>query len=70
MRTRTRGIGCHPGPAGRYASVHARSYVVWEGRTWHAANLHTGTGPRTGITTCGSAPFLRQLLDLPHGLRP
>lgn len=66
--------GCHPDPAGHYPSVHAEvpagSFVVWEGRTWHAASLNTGTGPRIGITTYWSAPFLRQLLNFPYGLRP
>ena len=66
--------GCHPGPAGRYPTIHAEvlagSFVVWEGRTWHAASLNTGTGPRIGITTYWSAPFLRQLLNFAYGLRP
>ncbi len=62
------------GPAGRYPTIHAevlaRNFVVWEGRTWHAASLNTGTGPRIGITAYWSAPFLRQLLNFAYGLRP
>ena len=66
--------GCHPDPARRCPTVHAEvpagSFVVWEGRTWHAASLNTGTGSRIGITTCWSACFPRQLLNFPYGLRP
>ncbi len=66
--------GCHPDPEGHYATVQAEvpagSFVVWEGRTWHAASLNTGDGPRIGITTYWSAPFLRQLLNFTYGLRP
>ena len=66
--------GLHPVP-GRdydvfYAEVPAGSFVVWEGRTWHAASLNTGDSPRVGITTYWSAPFIRQLLNFPYGLRP
>ncbi len=66
--------GCHPAPGAPCETVHAEvpagSFVVWEGRTWHAASLNTDTGPRIGITTYWSAPFLRQLLNFPYGLRP
>ena len=66
--------GCHPAPGTRYDTVHAEvpagSFVVWEGRTWHGASINTDTGPRAGITTYWSAPFLRQLLNFPYGLRP
>ncbi|MDE0242930.1 MAG: hypothetical protein OXQ84_22455 [bacterium] len=62
------------GPAGRYATIHAEvpagSFIVREGCTWHAASLNTATDPRIGITTYRSAPFLRQPLNLPYGLRP
>ena len=66
--------GLHPAP-GRdydvcYAEVPAGGFVVWEGRTWHAASLNTGDTPRVGITTYWSAPFIRQLLNFPYGLRP
>ena len=35
-----------------------------------AASLNVAQGPRVGITTYWSAPFLRQLLNFPYGLRP
>ncbi|MBN36545.1 MAG: hypothetical protein CMM46_17555 [Rhodospirillaceae bacterium] len=53
-----------------FAEAPAGSLVVWEGRTWHAASLNTGTTPRVGITTYWAAPFLRQLLNFTYGLRP
>ena len=66
--------GLHPDPKARYDQVHAEgpagSFVVWEGRTWHAASLNTGNGPRLGITTYWCAPFCRQLLNFTYGLRP
>lgn len=66
--------GHHPEPDARYdvtyAEVPAGSFVVWEGRTWHAASLNTGNTPRVGITTYWTAPFIRQLLNFPYGLRP
>ena len=66
--------GLHPAPDTDYDVFHAQvpagSYVVWEGRTWHAASLNTGSAPRVGITTYWTAPFIRQLLNFPYGLRP
>ena len=66
--------GVHPAPNQDYdvfhAEVPAGSFVVWEGRTWHAASLNTGNSPRVGITTYWTAPFIRQLLNFPYGLRP
>ena len=66
--------GLHPVPDRDYdvfhAEVPAGGFVVWEGRTWHAASLNTGDSPRVGITTYWSAPFIRQLLNFPYGLRP
>ena len=66
--------GRHPAPGVEHetvcAEVPAGSIVVWEGRTWHGAGLNTDTAPRVGITTYWSAPFLRQLLNFPYGLRP
>lgn len=66
--------GRHPAPGARcqtvFAEAPAGSLVVWEGRTWHAASLNVADGPRVGITTYWSAPFLRQLLNFPYGLRP
>ena len=64
----------HPAPNTDYdvshAEVPAGSFVVWEGRTWHAASLNTGNSPRVGITTYWTAPYIRQLLNFPYGLRP
>jgi len=66
--------GKHPAPGQDYdcvwAEAPAGSLVIWEGRTWHAASLNTGNEPRLGITTYWGAPFLRQLLNFPYGLRP
>ena len=66
--------GVHPAPNTDYDVFHAEvptgSFVVWEGRTWHAASLNTGDSPRVGITTYWAAPFIRQLLNFPYGLRP
>lgn len=66
--------GCHPDPKASYDVVHAEgpagSFVVWEGRTWHAASLNTGNTPRLGITTYWGAPFCRQLINFTYGLRP
>ena len=66
--------GNHPAPDTDYDCVFAEapagSLVVWEGRTWHAASLNTGTTPRMGITTHWCAPFMRQLLNFTYGLRP
>ena len=41
-----------------------------EGRTWHAASINTANSPRVGITTYWTAPYIRQLLNFPYGLRP
>ena len=66
--------GLHPAPSTDYDVFHAEapagSFIVWEGRTWHAASLNTGDAPRVGITTYWTAPFIRQLLNFPYGLRP
>ena len=66
--------GLHPAPNTDYGVSHAEvpagSFVVWEGRTWHAASLNTGNSPRVGITTYWTAPYIRQLLNFPYGLRP
>ena len=66
--------GRHPEPGRAYdcvwAEAPAGSIVIWEGRTWHAAGFNTGNAPRLGITTYWGAPFLRQLLNFPYGLRP
>ena len=66
--------GLHPDPKAHYDTVYAEgtagSFVVWEGRTWHAASLNTGNSPRLGITTYWCAPFCRQLLNFTYGLRP
>ena len=34
------------------------------------ASFNTADSPRVGITTYWSAPFIRQLLNFPYGLRP
>jgi ectoine hydroxylase-related dioxygenase (phytanoyl-CoA dioxygenase family) len=66
--------GRHPDPKAEYEVAHAEgpagSFVVWEGRTWHAASINTGNSPRLGITTYWGAPFCRQLLNFTYGLRP
>ncbi len=72
--SRSHHSGRHPDPKADYEVVHAEapagSFVVWEGRTWHAASLNTGNTPRLGITTYWGAPFCRQLLNFTYGLRP
>ena len=59
--------GVHPAPNQDYdvshAEVPAGSFVVWEGRTWHAASLNTGNSPRVGITTYWTAPYTLALPD-------
>ena len=40
------------------------------GSDLHAASLNTGNSPREGIRTYWTAPFIRQLLNFPYGLRP
>ena len=66
--------GVYPAPDTDYDAFHAEvpagGFVVWEGRTWHAASLNIGNSPRVGITTYWTAPYIRQLLNFPYGLRP
>ena len=66
--------GVEPDPDKRYDVVQAQapagSFLVWEGRTWHAASQNNSNGPRVGITTTWAAPFCRQLINFTHGLRP
>ena len=50
------------GPAG--------TAIVFEGRTWHAADLNRSRAARHAITTYYCAPMLRQMANFAFGTRP
>lgn len=65
--------GQQPDPAAAVETVsavgRAGSAVVFEGRTWHAADLNRSTAPRYGITTYYTAPQFRQMANFTYGTR-
>lgn len=65
--------GTNPKPYGDYESVNATgkagSAVIFEGRTWHSADLNTSDAPRYGITTYYGAPQFRQMLNFTYATR-
>jgi ectoine hydroxylase-related dioxygenase (phytanoyl-CoA dioxygenase family) len=65
--------GTHPDPAAAQRTVNvagrAGSALVFEGRTWHAADLNRSDAPRYGITTYYGAPQFRQMSNFPYGTR-
>ena len=65
--------GVNPEPYGNYETVNATgsagSAVIFEGRTWHSADLNTSDAPRYGITTYYGAPQFRQMLNFTYATR-
>ena len=65
--------GANPEPYGDYETINATgkagSAVVFEGRTWHSADLNTSNAPRYGITTYYGAPQFRQMLNFTYATR-
>jgi ectoine hydroxylase-related dioxygenase (phytanoyl-CoA dioxygenase family) len=65
--------GVNPEPFGDYETVNATgsagSAVIFEGRTWHAADFNTSDSPRYAITTYYGAPQFRQMLNFTYGMR-
>jgi ectoine hydroxylase-related dioxygenase (phytanoyl-CoA dioxygenase family) len=48
----------------------AGSALVFEGRTWHAADFNRSNAPRYGITTYYCGPQFRQMMNFPYGTAP
>ena len=65
--------GTNPQPYGNYQTINATgragSAVIFEGRTWHSADLNTSDAPRYGITTYYGAPQFRQMLNFTYGMK-
>ena len=65
--------GTNPEPYGEYETINATgkagSAVIFEGRTWHSADLNTSHAPRYGITTYYGAPQFRQMLNFTYATR-
>lgn len=65
--------GTNPDQWGDYDTVNATgkagSAVIFEGRTWHAADLNTSDVSRYGITCYYCAPQFRQMLNFTYGMR-
>ncbi len=65
--------GSNPEPYGDYDTINstgaAGSAVIFEGRTWHSADLNTSNAPRYGITTYYGAPQFRQMLNFTYGMK-
>jgi Phytanoyl-CoA dioxygenase (PhyH) len=63
--------GHHPDPATQQEAVNvtgpAGSCLIFEGRTWHAADLNRSNVPRYGITTYYCAPQFRQMANFTFG---
>jgi len=63
--------GHHPDPAAQVDAVNitgpAGTCLIFEGRTWHAADLNRSDGPRYGITTYYCAPQFRQMANFTYG---
>lgn len=66
--------GRHPDPAAPVEAINvtgpAGSCLVFEGRTWHAADLNRSKGPRYGITTYYCGPQFRQMANFTYGTDP
>ncbi|MFT5218996.1 MAG: ectoine hydroxylase-related dioxygenase (phytanoyl-CoA dioxygenase family) [Planctomycetota bacterium] len=65
--------GINPEPHGDYDTINATgsagSAVIFEGRTWHAADFNTSNASRYGITTYYGAPQFRQMLNFTYGMK-
>ncbi|MFT5111965.1 MAG: ectoine hydroxylase-related dioxygenase (phytanoyl-CoA dioxygenase family) [Parasphingorhabdus sp.] len=65
--------GTNPEPDGDYNTINATGFagsaVIFEGRTWHSADLNTSDAPRYGITTYYGAPQFRQMLNFTYGMK-
>ncbi|MFT5113573.1 MAG: ectoine hydroxylase-related dioxygenase (phytanoyl-CoA dioxygenase family) [Parasphingorhabdus sp.] len=65
--------GTNPEPYGDYDTINATgsagSAVIFEGRTWHSADLNTSDAARYGITTYYGAPVFRQMLNFTYGMK-
>jgi hypothetical protein len=65
--------GHHPDPATSQETVNvtgpAGTCLIFEGRTWHAADLNRSDAPRYGITTYYCAPQFRQMANFTYGTK-
>jgi hypothetical protein len=65
--------GHHPDPAANQEAVNvtgpAGTCLIFEGRTWHAADLNRSDAPRYGITTYYCAPQFRQMANFTYGTK-
>jgi hypothetical protein len=65
--------GRHPDPAVPQETINitgpAGTCLVFEGRTWHAADYNRSSAPRYGITTYYCAPQFRQMANFTYGTR-
>lgn len=63
--------GANPTPTQNVEAVNATgkagTAVVFEGRTWHSADLNVSNRPRYGITTFYSGPQFRQMTNFTYG---
>jgi ectoine hydroxylase-related dioxygenase (phytanoyl-CoA dioxygenase family) len=66
--------GHHPDPSAPLEAVNITSpmgtCLVFEGRTWHAADLNRSNAPRYGITTYYCGPQFRQMANFTYGTHP
>ena len=65
--------GTNPDPFAAHDAINATgnagSCVIFEGRTWHSADLNSGDAPRYGITTYYGGPQYRQMNNFTYGAR-
>jgi len=63
--------GHHPHPTENQEAVNvtgpAGTCLIFEGRTWHAADFNRSHAPRYGITTYYCAPQFRQMANFTYG---
>ena len=65
--------GCSPDPSNPPETVNltgpAGTAIVFEGRTWHAADFNRSTAPRYAVVTYYCVPMLRQMTNFTYGTR-
>jgi hypothetical protein len=65
--------GCHPESNDATGAVNvtgpAGTALVFEGRTWHGADVNSSDAPRYGVSTYYCAPQIRQMANLTYGTR-
>ena len=66
--------GHHPDAGDDYDTINvtgpAGTVAVFEGRTWHGADLNRSITPRYAVSTYYCAPQIRQMANFPYGTRP